>query len=267
MRHSDVGEIEKLQALRLKLHRLEPSRPIRDLRTALAFIKERGIVLSTGRGSVPMLAEAIAGRHLRGSWMANPEVYRIYELLKRINKHSDVLSLPLILAKDTIIHISLGPAVARIADDPNRRAKAVAVLPRLARRLLDEVEQTGQIRMDRWKGSTKMAREARRRLERDLLVISRDIHTEHGYHTAVVVPWAQSKVAKTYGSQAKRLTLDDAVDKILLAAVRSAVLPPEREVRRWFVFGEHRLDLLLAAGAITRLRNGKNAWLAYSRTN
>jgi hypothetical protein len=112
-----------------------------------------------------------------------------------------------------------------------------------------------------------MARRTRLRLERDLLVVSRDIHTEHGFHTAVLMPWAQSKIAKTYRAQARRLVLEEAVDKILLAGIRSAVLASEREVRRWFVFGEHRLDALVAARAMQRLGSGKNAWLAYSPTN
>lgn len=264
---SESVEIKRLQALRLKLHRLDPPRPIRNLRSALAFIKERRIVLSAGRSSLPMLAEAIAGRALRGSWMANPEVYRIYDMLKRIYKDLDVMSAPLILGKDTIMHGSLGPALQRIAADTERCCGAISTLPPLARRLLDAVERAGQLRMDRWGVTAEKAREARLQLERDILVISRDIHTEHGYHTSVVTPWAQCKIAKTYGAQAKRLALEDAVDDIVLAAVRSAVLASEREVRRWFVFGEHRLDALVAAGAMQRLGSGKNAWLTYARTN
>src|SRR2546427_642783 len=79
-------QLESPQALRRRLHRLRPSRPIRDVRSALAFIEERGIVLSTGRSSLPSLAEAIAGRQLRGSWMANPEVFRIYKVLGKVHR-------------------------------------------------------------------------------------------------------------------------------------------------------------------------------------
>ena len=258
----DSVEIVRLQAMRLKLHRLDPPRPIRNLRVALAFIKERRIVLSTGRSSLPMLAEVIAGRHLRGSWMANPEVYQIYELLKRIYRHPDVLSASIVLGKDTLIHESLGPAVERIASDPERRRVALAALPPLARRLLNEVERAGEVRMDRWSASTKPAREARLRLERDLLAISRELHTERGYHTAVVLPWRRSKSSTYYRVKARRLTYDRAVDEVMVAAIHSAVIAPEREVRRWFQFGRNRLDTMIQRGTLARLGTGRQTWLA-----
>jgi len=258
---SDTDDVKRLQVLRLKLLRIDPPRPIRNLRAALALIKERRIVLSTGRSSLPMLGEAIAGRALRGSWMANPEVYRIYELLKRINEHSDVLSLPLVLGKDTIIHTSLGPAVARVADDSNRREKMVVSLPPVARRLLQDVERTGMVRMDRWAGSTKEGREARLRLARELLVFSREFHTERGHHAAAVVPWSQSELARRFKVRGNRMLYEDAVDEMILAAVHSAVLVPEREARRWFVFGEDQIDALLRRGSLVRIRVGKVTWL------
>lgn len=193
--------------------------------------------------------------------MANPEVHQIHDLLGPIYKNADVLSAPLVLAKDTLIHVSLAPAVERIADDPNRRAKAVAALPPLARRLLDDLERTGSVRMDRWSASSKKARAARLRLERGLLVTSREFHTESGYHTSVVMLWSQSKIATQFSAKARRLPYEDAVDEVVLAAVRSAVLAPEREVRNWFVFGQDRFDELLRKGHLARLKAGKIVWI------
>src|SRR5207249_9607804 len=86
------GRVKQLLALRLRLHRLKPSRPIRDARVALAFIKDWRIVLSTGHSSLPSLAEAIAGRQLRGSWMANPEVFGIYKILRSEEHTSELQS-------------------------------------------------------------------------------------------------------------------------------------------------------------------------------
>ncbi len=257
----DVDEIKRLQALRLKLHRLEPSRLLRALTAAVSFIKDRRIVLSTGRSSLPMLAEAITGRPIRGSWMADREVYRIHGLFKKVHKHRDIYAAPLILGKETLTHVSLGPAVARIAGDPERRAGARRALAPLARRLLDEVERTGSVRMDRWTSSTVQGRKARLQLERELLVVSRDLHTERGYHTAIVMPWSSSRIARSFGARARRLDYSEAVDQVFMTAVRSAVIAPEREVRRWFMFGVERIGALVATGRLRRLQAGRITWL------
>lgn len=208
-----------------------------------------------------MLAEAITGRPIRGSWMADPEVFRVYELFKKVYKDQDVVALPLILGKDTLVDSSLGPAVERVAGDPERANLARAELPPLARRLLDEVEASGEVRMDRWTVSTARGRNARRRLERDLLVMSREMHTEHGYHTAVVMPWSRSRIAMRFGPPAGQLSYDDACDALVLAAVRSAMVAPEREVRRWFAFAQERIDALLGRGILARLMTGRVAWI------
>ena len=40
---------------------------------ALAFVKTNGVVLESARGSVPSLAEAVAGGPNRGSWWTHPK--------------------------------------------------------------------------------------------------------------------------------------------------------------------------------------------------
>lgn len=231
----------------------------------VAFIAEREIVLSAGRSSLPMLAEAIAGRHLAGSWMAHPEVYRIYRILGRIYKHDDVFAAPLILGKETLIHAPLVPAVQRIAADQTRREQICKQLPPLARRLLDQVESRGQVRMDQWDVSTDQARKARLLLERELLVVSKDLHTERGYHTSVVMPWSRSRIAARFSGQAGLLSYDDAIDSVLLAAVHSAIVVHEREMRRWLVTGGDRVDALLVRGQVERLRVTRASWLTLPR--
>jgi len=256
------GRVKQLLALRLRLHRLKPSRPIRDARVALAFIKDWRIVLSTGHSSLPSLAEAIAGRQLRGSWMANPEVFGIYKILGTVSRSAAVLSAPLVLGKETFLDASLAPAVARIAGDATRRSACSVSLPPLAKRLLTDVEAHGEIRMDRWSASTPRGRKARLALERLLMAVSRDLHTEAGYHTAVVTPWRKSRIAMRFGKAAHRLGFEEAQDQLVLAAVGSAVIAPEREVRRWFVFGAKPIEALVNEGKLRRLSAGRVSWLA-----
>lgn len=254
------SRLETLPARRLRLHRLDPSRPLRDARSAAAFIRERRIVMSTGRSSLPLLSEAIAGRPLAGGWMAHPEVNRIYKILGDLRKQ-DVIAAPLILGKEVLMTPALGPAVERVARDPERRGEVLRCLPPLARRLLEAVEAEGRVRMDQWDVPTLRARPARMRLERELLVVSSEIHTESGYHTSIVRPWRTGKIAGRFSAEAAGLTFDEARDTLLLAAVRSAVLAPEREVRRWLIFGGDRVDALLARGTLRQLRERGGNWI------
>jgi len=61
-----------------------------------------------------MLAEAIAGVSIRGSWMAHAEVYRIHRILRGLRRYH-LASAPLILGKETILDPALGPAVERLS--------------------------------------------------------------------------------------------------------------------------------------------------------
>lgn len=232
------------------------------MRSALAFIRDRLIVLATGHGSLPCLAEGITGRALVGSWMADRNVYRIYAMLKAVLKVPSVVAVPLILGKETFLDQSLAPAVARVAADPARRRSAIAHLPPLARQLLVQVEAKGEVRMDRLSLPTTMTRRARRLLERELLVVSRDLHTERGYHTSVVMAWAESSIARRFIRRARRLAYEEAQDLLVQAAVQSAVCVPEREARRWFVFGPARFDALVKQNQLQRFTSGRTTWLA-----
>ncbi len=250
-----------VQRLRLRLHRLTPSRPIQDARSAIAFIKDRRILLATGHSSLPCLAEGITGRALVGSWMADREVYRIYAIVKAVLKVPSVVAVPLILGKLTLLDQSLAPAVARLAADRTRRKSAIAQLPRLARQLLAQVEDEGEVRMDRLSVPTTQGRRARGVLERELLVVSRDLHTERGYHTSVVMPWADSPIARRFMQRARPLGYEEAQDLLVSSAVQSAVCVPEREARRWFVFGPPRFDALVERRQLQRLTSGGTTWL------
>lgn len=259
-----VRRLRERLAVRSRLLRLEPSRSLRTVRQAAAFVKERRMVMASGRSSLPLITEAIVGRQIRGSWMGDPEVYRIYEITRRLTSRN-LLAVPLILGKETLVDSSLGPAIARIASDSDRRGQVLRQLTPLARRLLERVERTGRVRMDRWGPPTRLARPARLLLERHLLVTSRDVHTERGYHTSVVIPWRASPIAKRFAVAARRLTFDGAQDALLLTAIRSAVIAPEREVRRWFAFGGGGIDDLLAQRKLERLTVSGRAWLTRTR--
>jgi hypothetical protein len=83
---------------------------------ALSFVKINGIVLESGRGPVPSLAQAIAGKPIRGNWWAHPKGNMIFLCSRAIRNSKDVLVCRLIGGKITYIHRRLWPALVRLAD-------------------------------------------------------------------------------------------------------------------------------------------------------
>ena len=82
---------------------------------AIAFVKANGVVLESGRGPVPNLAEAIAGAPIRGSWWAHPQAHTIFLCSRAIRESADVLVCRLVADKVTYVHRDLWPALVRLA--------------------------------------------------------------------------------------------------------------------------------------------------------
>ena len=84
-------------------------------RQALAFIRKHGVVLEAARGSVPSLAEVIAGGPVRGSWWSHRKSHEIFAVTRAIRDSDEVLVCRLIKGKVTFIHRRLWPALVRAA--------------------------------------------------------------------------------------------------------------------------------------------------------
>jgi len=82
---------------------------------ALDFVKANGVVLESGRGPIPSLAEAIAGAPIRGSWWAHPKANSIFLCSRAIRGSADVLVCRLVGGKVTYVHRRLWPALVRLA--------------------------------------------------------------------------------------------------------------------------------------------------------
>ncbi len=82
---------------------------------AIAFVKANGVVLESGRGAVPSLAEAIAGAPIRGSWWAHPKADTIFLCSRAIRESADVLVCRLVGGKVTYVYRHLWPALVRLA--------------------------------------------------------------------------------------------------------------------------------------------------------
>ena len=95
-------------------------------RQCLAFVKKHGVVLESARGSVPSLAEAIAGERIRGSWWGHEKSHEIFAAVTAVRESSEVLVCRVVGGKVTFVHRRLWPALVRLADRwPRRRLAKV----------------------------------------------------------------------------------------------------------------------------------------------
>ena len=71
-------------------------------------------MLQAARGSVPSLADTIAGGPIRGSWWGHPKGHEIFEVAEAISESDDVLVCKLVNGKVTYVHRRLWPALVKL---------------------------------------------------------------------------------------------------------------------------------------------------------
>lgn len=84
-------------------------------RQGLEFVRRHGVVLHSARGPVPNLAEAVAGRPIRGSWWGHPAGQAIFAVLTAVSDSPDIVACRLVNGKVTYLHRRVWPALARLA--------------------------------------------------------------------------------------------------------------------------------------------------------
>jgi len=82
---------------------------------AMAFVRDQGVVLVSGKGAVSRLTEAIVGGPIKGSWWAHPRSHQIFAILQAVTHSKEILVCRLVDGKVTLIHRRLWPALVRIA--------------------------------------------------------------------------------------------------------------------------------------------------------
>ena len=92
---------------------------------AIAFVREHGVVLASGKGPVPRLSEVIAGGPIKGSWWAHPKSHQIFAIFRRLAESPEILVCRVVDGKITFVHRRLWAALVRLAQDfePERLAQ------------------------------------------------------------------------------------------------------------------------------------------------
>ena len=127
----------------------------------------------------PSLTALVAGKPIQGSWWGHPAGRRIFHVASALEDGGEVLFVPLLSAKVTLVHRRLWPALVSVGE--SHAPWQVDPLTPRARELLAEVERIGRVRAT---GPSSKA------LARALLVHAEQVHTAGGSHATELVSWA-----------------------------------------------------------------------------
>ena len=151
----------------------------------------------------PSLTALVAGGPIRGSWWGHPAGRRIFQVASALEDRGEVLFVPLLSAKVTLVHRRLWPALASLGEE--RAPWQMDGLTTKAGELLEKVDREGRVRATGPSSKT---------LARALLVHAEQVHTEGGSHATELVCW--SVVRRRHGIDAlvdpalARVTLEEA---------------------------------------------------------
>ncbi|HSS44639.1 MAG TPA: hypothetical protein VLO07_04790 [Thermoanaerobaculia bacterium] len=150
-----------------------------ETRQILVELERRGVLMLQDK-SLPSVVSLLTGETLKGSWWADPRSHEIFQRLTELGEHPDVLFCKLVAGKVTLVHRRLWPALLAVAT--SRESWQARGLSREASSLWKRVEKSNSV-----VASGSPVKE----LERRLLALARDEHTESGAHRMVVESWSR----------------------------------------------------------------------------
>jgi hypothetical protein len=224
--------------------RLTPDRALETLEDARAFLEDRGLLTLTPDCALPSLfgachEEPYSDAPGFGSWPKTKYWWAgaLDALATRIHRGKTLY---------------LSQRVAR-AVDPLCRAELARVeageLGPDAERIVRHLADAGPSLVEELKEEAGLDKKTRLRLERIGAVVSRGVVVERPHHhTSELRRWDQA---------VEPGTSEEPLRELFVAAVRAAVLAPEREALRWFTWTVTR-DVL----DDERLRRPEPGWIA-----
>lgn len=168
-----------------------------ELRVLKALRRDGLLIFSDAR--LPSVVSVISGSPPKGSWFVHPLSHLIFAVAESLERSPEVLSVPLLRRKSTLVHRRLWPALVSAATaheqwqmDGLSKAQTV-LLQRVERRGRVNVQNEGQgIPLPRGRTTGDLARS----LEHRLLVIGYSVHSASGRHEKVLESWGAWKRAR-----------------------------------------------------------------------
>ena len=139
---------------------------------------------------LPSVCSLITGSPLRGSWWSHPLAQIIFQVNEQLEDHDDILIAKLVSRKVTFVHRKLWSELVSIGSA--RERWQLISLPAATKSLLRQVDAAGSLTTGEtiWSQKTEMKLgDAARDLEKRLLVIGTQFHSESGAHEKRLETW------------------------------------------------------------------------------
>jgi hypothetical protein len=177
----------------------ESSNPIAEaeLRVMKALRRE-GLLLFTDT-RLPSVVSVISGSPPKGSWFVHPQSHLIYAVAENLERSPELLSVPLLRRKSTLVHRRLWPALIAVATGHEKWQ--MEGLSRAQTVLLRRVERHGHVNVQNESTGIPLPRgrtvgDLARSLEHRLLVVGSSVHSASGRHEKVLESWGAWKRAR-----------------------------------------------------------------------
>lgn len=155
----------------------------------LRTLKTNGFLLESDP-KLPSVCSLITGTPLRGSWWSHPLAQIIFQVNEQLEDHDDILIAKLVSRKVTFVHRKLWSELATIGS--TRERWQLNGLPAATKSLLKQVDSAGALTTAEivWPKKSKMKPgDAARDLEKRLLVVGTQFHSESGAHEKRLETW------------------------------------------------------------------------------
>jgi hypothetical protein len=166
---------------------------------------------------LPSVAGLVAGTPIRGSWWGHPSGAVIYRVTNELAQRRDVALMKLISGKVTFVHRKFWPHLYAIgsAREPWQMER---LLPE-GRRLFDLVRKRGVVRTDDPTVTSLVAPHTPAAtaldLERRLLVLGRQVHTQSGAHVKSLESWKRWSERERVTKRLNALQAKSELDRVV----------------------------------------------------
>ncbi len=150
---------------------------ITDRKKIFATIERHGLYLQQDKTRASLIS-LVTGEALDSSWWSHRHAHAIFEILEDLSENPEIIFCKLVASKVTLIHRRLWPAVYTIG--VCREPWQVGSLGAAERKLLAEIEL---------RNSVENPGKEIKKLEKLILVHSRQVHSPTGKHVIIGTSW------------------------------------------------------------------------------